>query len=326
MYTHIEENIYSIFVPLPGNPLKNLNAYLIKSESGRNLLIDTGFRQDECRQALLAGLDELGVSMENTDIFLTHMHSDHTGLAAELAAPETRVYINREDGDRLESFRVAKNTLRMEEYSMLGFSREEMDFLQDSPMRKFSSVKKAEFTHISDGDTLEYGGRRLRVIETPVHTPGHVCLYDRENKVMFLGDHVLFDITPNITTWLGFSDPLGTYVHSLMDISIFDVRLPLPAHRGVSGTMAERVGKIIEHHGARIREMVGILEKNPKLTAYELSGLMTWRVHGKSPSWADFPLQQKWFAVGETAAHLEYLLVRDRVRRELDNGVYRYYI
>ena len=35
MYTHIEENIYSIFVPLPGNPLKNLNAYLIKSESGR---------------------------------------------------------------------------------------------------------------------------------------------------------------------------------------------------------------------------------------------------------------------------------------------------
>lgn len=80
------------------------------------------------------------------------------GLAAELAAPETRVYINREDGDRLESFRVAKNTLRMEEYSMLGFSREEMDFLQDSPMRKFSSVKKAEFTHISDGDTLEYGG------------------------------------------------------------------------------------------------------------------------------------------------------------------------
>ena len=37
---------------------------------------------------------------------------------------------------------------------------------------------------------------------------------------MFLGDHVLFDITPNITTWPDFEDPLGTYVHSLMDISI----------------------------------------------------------------------------------------------------------
>lgn len=100
---------------------------------------------------------------------------------------------------------------------------------------------------------------------------------------MFLGDHVLFDITPNITTWPDFEDPLGKYVHSLMDISIFNVRLPLPAHRSVgSVTMSERIGAIIEHHGARIREMLGILEREPGLTAYELSGRMTWRVRGKS--------------------------------------------
>lgn len=48
MYTHIEGNIYSIFVPLPDNPLRNLNAYLIKDDK-RSLLIDTGFRRDECR-------------------------------------------------------------------------------------------------------------------------------------------------------------------------------------------------------------------------------------------------------------------------------------
>ena len=52
MYTHIEGNIYSIFVPLPDNPLRNLNAYLIKDDK-RSLLIDTGFRRDECREALL---------------------------------------------------------------------------------------------------------------------------------------------------------------------------------------------------------------------------------------------------------------------------------
>ena len=325
MYTHIEGNIYSIFVPLPDNPLRNLNAYLIKDDK-RSLLIDTGFRRDECREALLGGLAELGVSMDNTDICLTHLHSDHTGLAPEIAGPNSKIFMSREDSRRLREFQRSANTHRTEEYTLQGFSLDETAFLRDSPMRKYNSVQPMDNTYVDEGDVLEYGGRRLRVIMTPGHTPGHICLYDPDAKVMFLGDHVLFDITPNITTWLGFSDPLGTYVHSLMDISIFDVRLPLPAHRGVSGTMAERVGKIIEHHGARIREMVGILEKSPKLTAYELSGLMTWRVHGKSPSWADFPLQQKWFAVGETAAHLEYLLVRDRVRRELDNGVYRYYI
>ena len=111
-----------------------------------------------------------------------------------------------------------------------------------------------------------------------------------------------------------------------MDISIYDVRVPLPAHRGIQGSMPERIGTIIEHHGARIREMLDVLAACPGLTPYELSGRMTWRVRGKSPSWADFPLQQKWFAVGETAAHLEYLLQRSRVRCEDALGVLRYYI
>lgn len=325
MYTQIEGNIYSIFVPLPESPLRNLNAYLVKGED-RSLLIDTGFRRSECREALLAGLEELGVNMENTDICLTHLHSDHSGLAPEIASPETKIFVSREDGRRLnQSYRDASKR-RDNEFCLQGFSREEINFLDEAPSRKYSSVTQVDYTYVGEGDVLEYGGRRLRVIMTPGHTPGHICLYDQADKVMFLGDHVLFDITPNITTWPGFSDPLGTYVHSLMDISIFDVRLPLPGHRSVSGTMAERIGTIIEHHGARIREMLGILEREPRLTAYELSGRMTWRVRGKSPSWEDFPLQQKWFAVGETAAHLEYLLIRDRVRRELDGGVYRYYI
>ena len=63
----------------------------------------------------------------------------------------------------------------------------------------------------------------------------------------------------------------------------------------------------------------------PGLTAYDLSDRMTWRVRGKSSSWADFPLAQKWFAVGETAAHLEYLMCRGRARRERDGRVWRYY-
>ena len=110
-----------------------------------------------------------------------------------------------------------------------------------------------------------------------------------------------------------------------MDISIYDVRVPLPAHRGAHGTMAERIGTIIEHHGTRIREMVTVLDEEPGLTPYDLSGKMTWRVHGKTNSWEDFPLAQKWFAVGETAAHLEYLLCRGRVRREFDGRSWHYF-
>lgn len=76
--------VFRIPVPLEGNPLKELNSYLFlgSREAGtRNLLVDTGFRTEGCKKALLEGLAQLGVSMEDTDILLTHLHADHSGNA-----------------------------------------------------------------------------------------------------------------------------------------------------------------------------------------------------------------------------------------------------
>ena len=44
-------DIYKIYVPLPNNPLKNLNCYVIKTKD-KNLIIDTGFNIEECYNAL----------------------------------------------------------------------------------------------------------------------------------------------------------------------------------------------------------------------------------------------------------------------------------
>ena len=46
MATKIAENLYKQVVPLPNNPLREINAYIITGE--RNLLIDTGFNRPEC--------------------------------------------------------------------------------------------------------------------------------------------------------------------------------------------------------------------------------------------------------------------------------------
>ena len=50
---------------------------------------------------------------------------------------------------------------------------------------------------------------------------------------------------------------------------------------------------------------------------------MRWRI--RSRSWEDFPLTQKFFAVGEALAHLDYLAVRGRVERREEDGKNRYY-
>ena len=324
MYTHIEDNIYYIHVTLPDSPLKNLNAYLIKGKN-RNLLIDTGFRRPECRESLEEGLSELEVSMDDTDIFLTHLHSDHTGLASEIASDTTKVFIGAEDGQRLMHVRGnSMSEAAIQEQQQDGFSAAELTLLPQSPSWRYASRGREDYILLNDGNVLEYGGRKLRLVCTPGHTPGHMCLWDSENKVMFLGDHVLFDITPNITTWPDFEDPLGKYVTSLVAISGYPVRIALPGHRGIGGSLSERVGSIIKHHGRRLKEMLDVLDIYPGLSAYDLAGKMSWNIRTEH-GWADFPTEQRWFAVKETKAHLEYLKQRGRVKMELWDGIMLYY-
>lgn len=43
---------------------------------------------------------------------------------------------------------------------------------------------------LKEGDEISVGRATFRVIETPGHTPGSICLYSRENKVAFVGDLV----------------------------------------------------------------------------------------------------------------------------------------
>ena len=71
MVEEVAKNIYRIGVPLPNNPLKELNSYFIRGKDS-DLLIDTGFRCDTCFQALAAGLDALHSEPTRRDVLITH--------------------------------------------------------------------------------------------------------------------------------------------------------------------------------------------------------------------------------------------------------------
>ncbi len=91
--------IFQIYVPLPDNPLKNLNCYVLQSQN-EWLIIDTGFNRPECKSALEHGMQELGIDIENTSLFLTHLHSDHTGLVYELTKnKKCTIYMGKIDYD-----------------------------------------------------------------------------------------------------------------------------------------------------------------------------------------------------------------------------------
>jgi glyoxylase-like metal-dependent hydrolase (beta-lactamase superfamily II) len=79
MIDEVRPSIFRMEIPLPDNPLKAINSYVIKGED-HFLMIDTGMNRPECMEVMQASLRELRVDLEKTDFFVTHVHADHFGL------------------------------------------------------------------------------------------------------------------------------------------------------------------------------------------------------------------------------------------------------
>lgn len=317
-------NLYRIPVPLPGNPLRELNAYLLRGKD-RCLLVDTGFRQEPCRRALFAQLAELGLGPGDVDVLLTHCHSDHAGLAPEAAGERGVIYVSEPDRALLDRPRE-EGAARWEGvtrgFAAEGFPPELLDHMaQTNPARSMAPPEGGRYESLADGQVLEAGGFRLKALLMPGHTPGQMCFWLEREGLMLLGDHVLFDITPNITSWPELPDALGAYLDSLDRIRAYAPVRALPGHRG-PGELAARVDALKEHHRLRLEEAYQVVRTHPGAGAYEVTGHMTWRI--RANSWAEFPVAQKWFAVGECMSHLDRLMVQGRVIRRVENGYNRY--
>jgi glyoxylase-like metal-dependent hydrolase (beta-lactamase superfamily II) len=319
MIEKILPGLHRVVVPLPGNPLKEINSYVLTSRD-RNLIIDTGMKRPECQEVLEAGLDEIGVDLERTDFIATHLHADHAGLISTLIRSGARAYMGTLDAQVMKiNFADISKTIPLSEYAIRsGFPAEEVrTSLHNHPGNKYSSETRVAYIPLEGGETFEVGGYRLEVVATPGHTNGHIALYEPDKKLFFSGDHVLGDITPNIQAWSDDHDPLSVYLQSLSQASELDVDLCLPGHRSLIEDCGKRIGELVEHHRLRANEAISILTGDRK-TAYQTASEMSWDIVARS--WEDFPIMQRWFATGEAIAHLRYIEGKGMIERELVDG------
>jgi glyoxylase-like metal-dependent hydrolase (beta-lactamase superfamily II) len=309
----IRPDLFRAEIPLPRNPLKATNSYIILGQE-RNLIIDTAMNREECKTALLSALDQLGVDLHKTDFFVTHLHADHIGLVDELSADDAIIYFNQPDADILNYKDLWQLVFSLTDRH--GFPAEQVrPAIESHPGQSYNPTNPIDFTMVFDGDIIRYGGYELKCVFTPGHTSGHTCLYEPHFKFLFSGDHILGDITPNISTWLEDSNPLGEYFKSLDKIYAMSVELVLPGHRSLITDCRKRIDELKEHHGHRIDEVLEILAKKDSSSAFEVASQMTWDLVAEC--WDDFPLMQKWFATGEALAHICYLEAAGKVKKEL---------
>jgi len=316
MVEQILPDLYRIEIPLPKSPLGTLNSYLIKGQE-RFLIIDTGMNREECLRPMLSGLGKLDVDLNKTDFFITHLHADHLGLVGNLATEGSKVYFSE-----VEASIINSGSKRLEErfqesftlYLSHGFPEDQLNkALQNHPGYRYSPKGQLDFFALKEGDTIDVGDYSFRCIETPGHSPGHMCLYEVKKKILVSGDHILFDITPNITCWPELENALKEYLESLEKIYTLDVNLVLPGHRNILNDHRRRIIELQGHHKNRLNEVLSALEEGDK-TAWDVAPYITWDIDVSS--WEMFPVVQKWFAIGETIAHLNYLEADGRIRRK----------
>ncbi|MDR1028405.1 MAG: MBL fold metallo-hydrolase [Clostridiales Family XIII bacterium] len=317
--------VYRILVPLPGNPLRSLNAYLVRGNArrgDRNLLIDTGFNRPECETALRRALRELNAEPGDTDVFITHLHSDHCGLMKKMGAEGGRVYCSKADGDLINYAVTQAYWEELDQlYARYGYPSREKTSMENHPGWEYNIHERVDFVPVDEGCTIECGGYAFRAVWTPGHTPGHMCLYDKDKRILFCADHVLDDITPNITIEVGMEDPLRLYLDSLRKVETLEVDTALTGHRRPPESFKGRIAELRAHHAARLEELIGILG-GEAMHAYDAASKMHWDITFEG--WEDFPASQKWFATGEAIAHLQYLYGEGRINRFESGGVYFY--
>ena len=320
--------IYQLQIPIPNNPLEYTKAYLVQGDD-EYLLIDTGWNDEAAFRSLKKQLAEIGINWKDiSQILVTHAHRDHYGLAGRLKQlSRARISLHYREIDLLASrYQNIEEFLRQTEqwFHSHGVPSSELPTAGAAlaGMGRSGTHAQPDIT-LRGGETISAGVFKLQVLWTPGHSPGHICLYEPSEKILFAGDHVLPIITPNVSLQPQSElNPLGDFLNSLNMVKQLDVNLVLPAHEHLFTDLATRVEEIIWHHEQRNSEILEAMKIEPK-TAYQISQKITWMPTLGGVRFQNLPPWHKRMAVTETLAHLEAMRVNGRVDKSLrDSTIY----
>jgi glyoxylase-like metal-dependent hydrolase (beta-lactamase superfamily II) len=259
-------------------------------------------------------------------VMVTHMHPDHVGLAYWLCERwNAPLWISATD----------YNTARLASQTTTGFGGPmAAEFFAAHGLTDPDSVEKIKarasyypslvpdvprrFRRLRDGEPVRIGQREWRCIAGFGHAPEHIALHCGEAGVLISGDMVLPRISTNVSVHdvEPESNPLRLFLDSIDGMRTLPAdTLVLPSHGKPFRGLHERIQQLLEHHDARLRDVMEACAAGPKSAADILPLLFKRKLD----------LHQTTFAMGESVAHLHALWHDGRlVRRREADGVWRF--
>jgi glyoxylase-like metal-dependent hydrolase (beta-lactamase superfamily II) len=303
----VRPGVWSIPVPFPNNPMRYTLAYLLMGD-GETALVDPGWDSEEGWGALVEGLATAGVApSEVTAMVVTHFHPDHLGMAARLRAA-SGAWLALGEYEPLpaqwpqdtESF-VASDREQFSAWGVPERHLAEVTF-QARTWQRMREIAEPE-VRLAHGALVPIAGMVVRVLATPGHTPGHICLIDEANGLVLSGDHVLPRITPHVSLEAhGRGNPMADYLQSLDAMAVGAAMEVLPAHEYRFRGLPERLAELTAHTLERSREVQAVLAQEKARSVWDVARELTWS--RGFDSLRGFTLR---LALAETASHLVYL-------------------
>ena len=309
-------------MPLPF-ALDHINLWLL-ADGDTWTQIDTGYGDAATRALWSSHFTTTLGSRPIRRVIATHYHPDHLGNAAWLcqrfgctvAMPQAEYLTAHAIANEHSGYGVAAISALFEAH---GASAEHVAEIEKRGNQYRVGVPELtlSFLRIQAGDEIAIGDNRWRVIPGHGHSPEHASLYCQSMGVCISGDMLLPKISTNVSVWPvePEGDPLARFLASLGAFADLPPEtLILPSHGLPFVGAHARVEQLRAHHAARLRELV--------------------EAAGRPQSAADFvpvlfrrelDLQQRFFAMGETIAHLNHLWRAGRLERRIaDDGRIRF--
>ena len=305
-------DVWQLKLPVPF-PLRFVSVYLVEGRDGWTF-IDAGYDYPPARVAWVAGAAAAGcdLAQDAVRIIITHFHPDHIGAARwlqertgapvcmmEREIPFARKLWGSSQTGAFEAYLARHGMVR----NMARKTAAEVRYALPLPN---------EMVPLRTDEKLPLGESVARVVHAPGHADNQIVLHNEARGILFAADHLLLGITPHIGLWPE-SDPhpLARYLKSLDGMRSLDANLVLPGHGPVFHHLDRRIGELILHHEERLQAMRSIIEDGPR-TPYEVSRIV---FRGT------LTLHQRCFALAETLAHLDHLVLEDRAQRVEDGPV-----
>jgi len=287
-------------------------------------LVDAGEIYENNFEELTEALRDLGLGWSDiTGVLLTHLHPDHAGLVFEILGENPDLQLRIPAGPSMEE-RTPERT--REWLRRVGMP----EGLHETVVKEITNHKYVGFMEdvknrgetMDPGSSLKLGERSCEILPARGHTPNQVVYYVPEDELLFSGDHVLLNETPNVSVfpeYLG-GNPLKDFHDGLERLLERNITRIYPGHGPPFSNAKQRIRELLEHHEGRLGHCRRVLGKEP-LSSFEVARQIPW----SNQSFDDLEQVHQFLALGESFSHLEYLAQREEVESTKENGTDCYY-